>query len=247
MELRALKYGDLMGSPDIKDLLLAAGPGSEVAHDTWAAAARIKWAFGWTGHATSVLLLDPSRPDAFPAWVDPSWITPDPATHGEAAVDTALEALAGAGHAPEDVRTVLVTHDHMDHVDPRVLGRLPNAVVHAPDGAIVPGATAFDPERLDGLVAALDTPGHWGPHVSYVVDLEGYDATLCLAGDLIMSHAHLLALDHPLSCADHDATRRSLRAVLAEMDARPTRFKLLLPGHDRPVFVTKRVRGIVDG
>jgi len=107
---------------------------------------------------------------------------------------------------------------------------------------MVPRTTPFDGERLGGGVAALDTPGHWGPHASYVIDLDGFDATVCLAGDLVMSHAHLLALDHPLSCADHAATRRSLRAVLTEMDARQSRFQLLLPGHDRPVFVTERVR-----
>ena len=245
MELRALKYGDLMGSPDTKDLLLAEGPGSEAAHQVWLAVADIKLAFGWSGQGTSVVLVEPDVADGFPAWIDPSFVSPDPATHGEASVDAAFDALRRVGVEPGDVRTVLVTHDHGDHVDSRVLQRLPDAVVMAPDGAMVPGAVPFDGDRLGGRVECLDTPGHWGPHASYVVDLPQHDLSVCVAGDLVMSHAHLLALDHPLAFGDHDAALASLARVIVALDVRLTRFKMILPGHDRPFFLTSRVRDLV--
>ncbi len=245
MQIHALKYGDLMGSPDTKDILLAAGPGSDASHQEWLAMAEAKLALGWSGQATSVLLLEPDHPKGFPAWLDPSFISPDPATHGPAAVDRAVQALADADLEPADIRTVLVTHDHGDHVDARVLELLPNATVFAPEGSSVPGAVPFDADHLAGRVTHLDTPGHWGPHSSYVVDLPGLDVSICLAGDLAMSHAHLLSLDHPLAFADHDAGRDSLRRVFAELDARPARLKMIMPGHDRPIFVTERLRELV--
>jgi len=245
MELLALKYGDLMGSPDTKDLLLDQGPGSEAAHQVWLAVAGIKLAFGWSGQATSVALVEPGVPEGFPAWIDPSFISPDPATHGDASVDAAIEGLRRVGIEPRAVRTVLVTHDHGDHVDSRVLERLPDAVVMAPEGALVPGAVGFDAARLGDRVTRLDTPGHWGAHASYLVDLPQHDLSICIAGDLVMSHAHVLASDHPLAFADHAAARASLGRVIAALDARPTRFKMILPGHDRPFFVTQRVRDLV--
>jgi len=245
MELLPLQVGDLMGSPDVKDLLLDAGPGTEAAHAVWEDVAAIKLALGWSGRATSVLLLEPGRSQGFPAWVDPSWVTPDPSTHGPASVDAALGALADAGVRPDEVRTVLVTHDHPDHVDTRVLGHLPNAVVHAPASPILPDAVPFDAQRLGGLVTAVDTPGHWGPPASYVVDLPQHDLSVCLAGDLVMSHAHLLAMDHPLAFADHDAARASLRRVIEGLDGRGKRYQVIWPGHDRPIFVTRRIRELL--
>ena len=245
MQLHVIKYGDLMGSPDTKDILLEAGPGTDDAHEQWLAMAEAKLALGWSGQATSALLLAPDHPRGFPAWLDPSFISPDPATHGQVAVDRALGALADAGLATGDIRTVLVTHDHGDHVDARVLALLPNATVFAPVGSSVPGALPFESRHLDGLVTCLDTPGHWGPHSSYVIDLPHRDLSLCLAGDLAMSHAHLLSLDHPLSFADHGAGKASLSRVFAELDSRPTHLKMLLPGHDRAIFVTNRLREMV--
>jgi len=246
MELRALKFGDLMGSPDTKDLLLAEGPGSEAAHRVWLAIADIKLALGWSGQATSVVLVEPEVPDGFPVWIDPSFVSPDPATHGEASVDAALDGLRRVGIAPEEVRTILVTHDHGDHVDGRVLQRLPGAVVMAPAGAIVTGAVPFDGARLGGRIVHLDTPGHWGPHSSYLVDLPRHDLSVCVAGDLVMSHAHVLASDHPLAFSDHSEGRVSIARVIRALDDRPTRFKMILPGHDRPFFVTRRIRDLVS-
>jgi glyoxylase-like metal-dependent hydrolase (beta-lactamase superfamily II) len=247
MELLPLQVGDLMGSPDVKDLLLDAGPGTDAAHAVWEDLSAIKLAFGWSGRATSLVLLEPDCPEGFPAWVDPSWVTPDPSTHGPASVDAALTALTDAGVALDAIRTVLVTHDHPDHVDTRVLRHLPNAVVHAPDSPILPDAVPFDADRLGHHVTAIDTPGHWGPHTSYRVDLPQQDLSVCLAGDLIMSHAHLLAMDHPLAFADHDAARGSLRRVIEALDASGRRYQAIWPGHDRPIFLTERIRGLMQG
>ncbi len=246
MELRVLKYGDLMGSPDIKDLLEDAGPGSPAAQELWGTLSGIKYALGWSGHATSALLLEPGLPDAFPAWVDPSFVTPNPQSMGEHSIERALDSLRAAGAKPADIRTVLLTHEHMDHADPRLLELMPEAVVHGPGPGTIAGQTPFDGERLGGRVIAVDTPGHWGPHASYVVDLPELDVSVALAGDIVMSHAHVLALDHPLAFSDHGEALDSLRRLVAALDDRPTPLSMILPGHDRPFFVTRRLRELIQ-
>ncbi len=235
MEVRALKYGDLMGSPDIKDVLAAAGPGSERAHAAWEAMAALKLAFGWSGQATCLLLVEPLHPEAFPALVDPSWVSPDPATHGPEAVERVLARIAELGVVPTAIRTVLLTHEHMDHWDPRLAERLPGASVVRP-------GEALDPAHSGGLIEALDTPGHGGPHTSYLLDLPDRDLSLAIAGDLVMSHAHALDLDHPLAFSDADAGRASLARVVEALDARPGRWSMIAPGHDRPFLVTDGLR-----
>ncbi len=238
MELLALKYGDLMGSPDTKDILAAAGPGSERAHQAWVEMAELKLAFGWTGQATSLLLVEPGHPEAFPALVDPSWVSPDPATHGPGAVDRLLARVRELGVAPADIRTVLLTHEHIDHWDPRLLAHLPAAVVYGPGDR----EPAFDPRRFGGLITTVDTPGHGGPHAGYLVDLPRRDLTLAIAGDLVMSHAHALDLDHALAFTDAAAGRASLASVIEALDRRPRRWAMIVPGHDRPFLVTDGLR-----
>jgi glyoxylase-like metal-dependent hydrolase (beta-lactamase superfamily II) len=229
MEIVILKHGDLAGSPDCKELLRRAGAGTPAAHAVWDEIFAIKTALGLDGRSTSALLLEPALPDAFPAVVDLSYVTPagvpgDP-------VEAALSRLRELGLEPGDVRSALVTHQHADHCDPRLLARLSGAI------AFGPGLAPFDAARFGGLVEALDTPGHGGQHTSYVVDLQRLDAAACLAGDLVMSHAHFLSLDHPLAFADHAAGRASVERVGAALRRRGRRFDLIVPGHGTPFFL----------
>lgn len=236
VEIELLQMGNLMGSPDCKEKQWRAGPGTEAAHAVWEEIARIKAAFGLDGRCTSALLREPSVPEAFPAVVDLSGVTPGPSPGDPEPVARALGLLEARGVAPTDVRSVLVTHFHPDHFDPRLLEHLTEASAFGPVTSGHPALAPFSAERFGGLVDALDTPGHGGPHLSYFVDLPQLDLAVCLAGDLIMSHAHFLSLDHPLSFTDAEAGKASVEAVLAALAARGRAHRLIVPGHDAPFF-----------
>ena len=236
MELLVLKHGNLMGSPDTKEMLHRAGAGSTAAHALWQDIFRIKRAFDLDGHATSLLLVEPSLPDVFPTAVDFSYITADPASY-ENAVDRALAGLAEAGFDPREIKSLLVTHPHPDHFDGRLLDHLPAATVYGPAELGASVVEPFDPARFGGLIECLDTPGHGTPHVSFLLELPDLDLAVGIAGDLVMSHAHYLSPEHPLSFADHDAGRRSIEELEESLRSRGRRYRTIFPGHDVPFFL----------
>ncbi len=226
MKLSSLKTGNLLGSPDVKELLRLCDEAGGSTDALWAELAGIKQALGTSGQCSTFLIEEPSRPDLFPALVDPS---PGALT---------LEALRERGLGRELIRSVLVTHAHGDHFDPALLRELPHAAAYAHAASRVPGCRPFPQEAFGPGLIALDTPGHGGPHSSYVLDLPGLDLAACLAGDLIMSHAHYLSLEHPYSFADHEAGRRSVAAVLDALKRRGRRHQVICPGHGAPFFVS---------
>lgn len=238
MELIIAKYGNLMGSPDLKQMMHELGPASRAADKLWDDLAAIKYKLGLNGQSTSAALLEPDCPALFPALVDFSWICADPASSGEQSLRYALDGVTNARLRFDEVRSVLITHPHPDHHDPRILEHLPNARVLAHPYSGIPGAAPLDPAAMPPSFMAIDTPGHGTPHCSYIADLRRYDLSVCIAGDLIMSHAHFLSLDKPLSFTDAEAGRRSVRDVMDALASRPTKYKLILPGHDIPFFVS---------
>lgn len=235
MELRLLKAGNLMGSPDAKAMQLRAGPGSQEAHALWLDIARIKTAFGYDGGCTSLLLDEPDLPAAFPALVDPSWITP--AVGVEDALERALTTIRAAGHEPDAVRSVLVTHAHPDHFDPRLLDHLPRATAYAHPDAPIAGCRPFEPGLFGGRVEALSTPGHGGPHTSYLFELDAYRLAACAAGDLVMSHAHYLDRRHPLAFSEPERGLESIERVRRALAVRGRAYSLVFPGHGLPFFL----------
>lgn len=237
MDIKVLKYGNLMGSPDVKSMMHDLEPDVKAADALWDDAYAIKIAFGLDGRSTSALLIEPECPELFPAVVDCSYLCADPASYGENSVTAALDAVRAAGVNPDDIKTYFVTHPHGDHLDPRVAQRLPNAKLMAGAGAGIPGAAPLDPAACPEGFSSLPTPGHGTPHCSFIVDLPKRNLSVCVAGDLIMSHAHFLSLDHPKSFMDPEAGKVSVRAVMDALAARPTKYKMILPGHDIPFFV----------
>ena len=237
MELQLIKTGNLMGTPDVKALQWAAGPGSGGAHDLWLGIERIKAAFGYDGGCTTALLRDDSRPEAFPALLDPSWILPVGGMSEEQAIEGALAALSAHGLEPDQIRSVLITHDHPDHFHPRLLQHLPKATAYTHPDMPISSCHAFDSKRFGPGLSALPTPGHWGPHTSFLFELARFDLAVCAAGDLIMNHAHFLDRKHPLSFRDPQQGLTSIDAVIEALSARGSRFKMILPGHGRPFFV----------
>ena len=132
-----------------------------------------------------------------------------------------------------------MTHPHPDHFDHRLLEHLPGADLFGPGELGSSSGHTFDPDRFGGLVECLDTPGHGTPHVSYIVDLPQLDLAVGIAGDLIMSHAHYLCPDHPLSYADHDAGKRSVATLEEALRSRGAKYQTIFPGHGVPFFVTQ--------
>lgn len=237
MEIKVLKYGNLMGSPDVKSMMHDLEPDMAAADALWDDTYALKIAFGLDGRSTSALLIEQDCPELFPAVVDCSYLCADPSSYGENSVRAAIDAIRNAGVEPEDVKTYFVTHPHGDHLDPRVLQQLPNAKLVADAGADIPAATPLEPGACPEGFSSLPTPGHGVPHCSFIVDLPQSNLSVCIAGDLIMSHAHYLSLKHPKSLMDHNAGTASVRSVMDALAARPTKYKMILPGHDIPFFV----------
>ena len=237
MEMHLLKIGNLMGTPDVKALQWAAGPGSEAAHELWLGIERIKTRFGYDGSCTTVLLRNDLRPDAFPTLVDPSWILPIGSRTEDQAIQIGLTALADQGLQPDQIQSVLITHDHPDHFHPRLLEHLPKATAFSHPNMPIVGCKSFDADRFGPGLTALPTPGHWGPHTSFLIDQPDLDLVVCAAGDLVMNHAHFLDRNHPLSFTRPDQGLASIELVIDALANRGRRFRLILPGHGRPFFV----------
>jgi hydroxyacylglutathione hydrolase len=113
------------------------------------------------------------------------------ADHGEAAVidpkweiDEYREAAADAG---AEIRHVLETHNHADHVSGRRrLTAATRATAHVPARSDQPGVWDGDTVRVGELeLVALSTPGHRPEHVAYLVRDEGIPRLL-LSGDSLL-------------------------------------------------------------
>jgi glyoxylase-like metal-dependent hydrolase (beta-lactamase superfamily II) len=228
MKLTVLKSGNLLGSPDVKRLLHACEQAGGSADALWDELAGIKVALGYDGQCSTFLLEDPARPDLFPAVVDPCF----------GSVEAGLAALAARGLEPGAIRSAMITHAHPDHIDGELLRALPRATTYACAPSPVPGCDPLPQDAFGSSVLALDTPGHGCPHASYILELAELALAVCLAGDLIMSHAHYLDLDHPYAFADHEAGQRSVAAVLSALRDAGRRHAVICPGHGRPFLVS---------
>lgn len=236
MELIIVKYGNLMGSPDVKRKMFEAGVNTPESDKLFDQIYGLKISMGLNGQSTSAILLEPECPELFPAVVDFSFICADPASHNESSIDAAMDALKKNGVSPADVKSIFVTHPHGDHHDPRMLPKFTNAEIYADPDSKIPGTKPF-PDNTPSSIISIDTPGHGTPHCSFIVDLLEKDISVCIAGDLIMSHAHYLSMDGPLAFSDAAKGKESVNKVLSELHKRNTRFKMILPGHDIPFFV----------
>jgi glyoxylase-like metal-dependent hydrolase (beta-lactamase superfamily II) len=236
MEIIPIKYGNLMGSPDMKAALFAAGTSTPEADRAWDDLAAIKIRMGQNGASTSLLIKESGHP-MFPAAVDLSFICADPEMRGGKSVDAALAALESHGVAPGELKSLFVTHPHADHFDPRLTALFPNARVFALPDSSIPGTEPLDMASLPAWMSCLNTPGHGTPHCSYIFDAPQWNLAIAAAGDLVMSHAHYLSMDKPLAFADPETGRASVSALLDALSARNLKYRMIIPGHDMPFFV----------
>ncbi len=177
--------------------------------------------------------------------------------------------LAAAGIEPADVRTVVLTHLHSDHIGWAVTGSpgtpyFPNAdyLVQRAEldaiGSITPGLPAglVAPLRAAGQLRAVDgeatiapgvrllpTPGHTPGH--QCVLLDGGDERLLLTGDLLVHAVQLvdptLAYAHEMDPAAARTSRTTLLTTLTPTLASHPPTTLATP-HLTPPFLTLEAR-----
>ncbi|SCG54419.1 MBL fold metallo-hydrolase [Micromonospora coxensis] len=164
------------------------------------------------------------------------------------------DELAAAGIEPGDVRTVVLTHLHSDHIGWAVTGTpgrpwFPNAdylVQRAeldamesinpglPAGLVAPLRAAGRLRVVDGDtdltpgVRVLSTPGHTPGHQSVLVDSG--DERLLLTGDLLVHMVQLVAPDLAYAHEQDPSTARTSRTTLLHtLAASPTPTHLATP------------------
>lgn len=168
--------------------------------------------------------------------VDPGYMTQG---------DMLAGALAARGLSPGDVRTVLATHLHSDHVSalPQ-LGAVDlhvhevelgtphaHAVRGALDRATVHPLAGASGEVLPGVRWIL-TPGHTDGHVAYLVDAD--EGTVAIAGDTPGPDPEWFArMDLPEGFPRREEHLTAFRAIRA---AAPRR---MIPGHNPPVDLSE--------
>ncbi|HOX29053.1 MAG TPA: hypothetical protein PLQ76_07885 [bacterium] len=236
MRCHFLKFGNLMGSPDLKAMMRNLGDDNKAIDALWDDVASIKLMFGLDGRSTSALILAQGCPALFPALVDCSFVCADPHSFGDASVSAAISAIESAGLNPAEIKSLFITHPHADHFDSRLLKKLPNATAYSHPDSGVAGTSPLNLKDLPKYFTALNTPGHGTPHCSFIFDFDEHDLSICFAGDLIMSHAHFLSLDQSFAFSDVAQGKESVRKLMSELDARNTTYKMIVPGHDIPFF-----------
>lgn len=172
----------------------------------------------------------------------PETVVVDPgyATQG----DMLAGALEARGVSPDDVRTVVMTHLHSDHVSalPQLgevdlyVHEIELATPHARAGRDVRDRaterplTGAEGEVLPGLRWIL-TPGHTDGHVAVLVDTE--DGVVAIAGDTPgPDPAWFARMTLP---DDHPRRDEHLAAFRAIREQRPS---VLIPGHNPPVALS---------
>lgn len=170
------------------------------------------------------------------AWSTNAYIIVCKKTGSSAVVDVPSEAGTIVKHLQgTSLRYVLLTHNHLDHIDGlkdlREWSAVPLAI-HIPDNKV---GLPFPPEiiiksdsnfKLGELkVKALHTPGHTPGSTCYLVD------THLLAGDTIFPGG-------PGKTSTPDDFRRIVRSITAKIFTLPDE-TIIYPGHGEPTILKK--------
>jgi len=163
-----------------------------------------------------------------------------------------VKQLEQAGYAPTDVKRILITHAHPDHVGgldelaritgaevtaheieaPVVAGEAPmlrpGGVERAPTSATPVNRTVKDGEVLEefeGGMQMVFVPGHAPGQVAYWWPSRG----IIFSGDVMMHMPWGLTLPLAMATVDMEEAKRSIRRV-ATLNP-----KVICPGHGTPI------------
>lgn len=155
-----------------------------------------------------------------------------------------MAKLTERGIDPKDIRTVILSHLHFDHIgnseyfpkaqivlhqsevdyvrehmddDPALSRYQVEGLLRSPQLTLVSG----EPDVLPGI-RMISTPGHTGGHVSLVITVD--DKCIVLAQDAI-KHRGEIETGIPLGAFDLEAGRESIRRIVDMAD-------IIVPGHD---------------
>lgn len=157
--------------------------------------------------------------------------------------DMLAGALAARGIAPADVRTVLMTHLHTDHLS--ALPQLGECELHVHEAELDTAHGRAQRGLLDGVAVRplasgagevrpgirwVHTPGHSPGHVVFAVDTD--EGTVVVAGDTLGPDPEWFArMDLPEGFPDRDAHLAAFHRI---RDLDPV---LVIPGHNPPIEV----------
>ncbi|MCC2609426.1 MBL fold metallo-hydrolase [Neorhizobium sp. Rsf11] len=160
-----------------------------------------------------------------------------------------MAALAERGIDRHDIRTVILSHLHFDHIanvecfpkaeivlhesefayvrdhrfdDPAISRFQVESLLRSPQLTLVSGEL----EVLPG-VRMISTPGHSGGHVSLVMTVDG--KRVVLAQDAI-KHRGEIETGAPAGAFDEEMARASIRRIVGMAD-------IVVPGHDGPLTI----------
>lgn len=162
-----------------------------------------------------------------------------------------MTKLAEHGVDRKDIRTVILSHLHFDHVgnvecfpraeillhqaefdyvrehmdDDPAIGRFQvEGLLRSPQLTLVSGEIDVLPD-----IRMISTPGHTGGHVSLVMTVD--DKCIVLAQDAI-KHRGEIETGMPVGAFDEDAGCASIRRIVDMAD-------IIVPGHDGPLVMDK--------
>jgi glyoxylase-like metal-dependent hydrolase (beta-lactamase superfamily II) len=141
--------------------------------------------------------------------------------------ETILLALKELGLKPSDIGIVVNTHLHPDHCGGNELFSKAKIYAHPLEIARTGAHCLPCPQSLGERVRIIETPGHLDGHISVV-----FDESIVVAGDAIPTKNNYEKRVIPRFHTNAEKAKESMQKIIKIA-------KIIIPGHDDPIFVLK--------